>query len=221
MLACYFVVANSLQFGRRRQCRRFKDFCLFFNFLRCFFCFESPPPRLLQFNPLDFLKSCGFVSRKKAMSLSKSETILPQKKINLREIGALESGKMSEDFDDFDLDLEVPPTVSELLPDKNNIIRGQIHGYAVGRKLMPGRYGAVYEVLRENDGRAFAAKLEVVDHGFTGLNMEYKILKAASKANLEQIPVLVDRGKIEARFKFLVIPLVSFFRFFLLTLFDG
>ena len=114
-------------------------------------------------------------------------------------------------FDDFDLDLEVAPSVSELLPEKNNIIQGQNSAYAVGRKLMPGRYGAVYEVLRHSDGRAFAAKLEVVDHGFTGLNMEFKVLKAAAKANLTQIPAFIDRGKIEDHFKFIIIPLVSYF----------
>jgi serine/threonine protein kinase len=138
--------------------------------------------------------------------------VLKLRKINLRNLYALEAGiKMSggEEFDDFDIDLEVPPTVSELLPFKNNIIQGQESSYAIGRKLMPGRYGAVYEVLRKNDGRPFAAKLEVVDHGFTGLNMEYKVLKAATKANLQQIPALIDRGKIESRFKFIVLQLLG------------
>uniref|UniRef100_A0AC34FH05 Protein kinase domain-containing protein n=1 Tax=Panagrolaimus sp. ES5 TaxID=591445 RepID=A0AC34FH05_9BILA len=142
--------------------------------------------------------------------INSEENVVFLRKINLRKLEALETGmSASEEFDDFDIDLEVPPTVSELLPFKNNIIQGQENSYAVGRKLMPGRYGAIYEVLRKNDGRPFAAKLEVVDHGFTGLNMEYKVLKAASKANLEQIPLLIDRGKIEARFKFIVIQLLG------------
>lgn len=42
--------------------------------------------------------------------------------------------------------LDVSPSVSDKLPNTNNIIKGQEFSYAVGRKIAPGRYGAVYEV---------------------------------------------------------------------------
>lgn len=36
--------------------------------------------------------------------------------------------------------------VSDRLPNTNNMIRGQKDTYAVGKKIAPGKYGAVYEV---------------------------------------------------------------------------
>jgi hypothetical protein len=50
---------------------------------------------------------------------------------------------------------DVSPSVSDKLPNTNNVIKGQEFSYAVGRKIAPGRYGAVYEVcflviLRKN-----------------------------------------------------------------------
>jgi hypothetical protein len=66
--------------------------------------------------------------------------------------------------------------IAERLPNRNNVIRGQKHSYCVGKKLAQGRFGAVYEVLRRGDGKHFAAKLEVCDSHFHGLNVGYKIL---------------------------------------------
>uniref|UniRef100_A0AC34Q8W5 Protein kinase domain-containing protein n=1 Tax=Panagrolaimus sp. JU765 TaxID=591449 RepID=A0AC34Q8W5_9BILA len=142
-------------------------------------------------------------------------------KINLRQIGALENPAMSSE-DNFD-DFEESPSVSDLLPEKNNVIRGQKNAYAVGRKLAPGRFGAVYEVLRKSDGRfgavyevlrksdgrQFAAKLEVCTESFNGLNMDYKVLKAAEKSKCSQFAELVDRGKIDGHFKFIVIQMLG------------
>jgi len=124
------------------------------------------------------------------------------RKINLKAIGALEDPSMS--WEDFFDEIEESPGVSDLLPEKNNVIRGQSNAYAVGRKLAPGRYGAVYEVLRRSDGKPFAAKLEVCNQSFNGLNMDYKVLKAAEKANCRYFCQLIDRGKIEDHFKFMV-----------------
>lgn len=71
--------------------------------------------------------------------------------------------------------------IAEKLPSRNNIIRGQKHSYAVGHKIAQGRFGAVYEVLRRGDGKHFAAKLEVCDSHFHGLNVWN--FKASLKAN--------------------------------------
>lgn len=40
--------------------------------------------------------------------------------------------------------------VAERLPSTNNIIRGQKDSYAIGKKISSGKYGAVYEVFKEN-----------------------------------------------------------------------
>jgi len=37
--------------------------------------------------------------------------------------------------------------VASRLPSSNNVVRGQRDAYAVGKKIAPGKYGAVYEVL--------------------------------------------------------------------------
>uniref|UniRef100_A0A7E4VVE2 non-specific serine/threonine protein kinase n=1 Tax=Panagrellus redivivus TaxID=6233 RepID=A0A7E4VVE2_PANRE len=141
------------------------------------------------------------------------------RKIDLRAISALETTnnnvvKMSSNSSiadsDLDFDVDVTPCASELLPSKNNLIRGAKYSYSVGRKIMPGRYGAVYEVLRSNDGKPFAAKLEICDTGFSGLNYDYKVLKAAEKKGCaEHFATLIDRGKIEGHFKFLVMPMLG------------
>ncbi|KAE9550219.1 hypothetical protein FO519_006564 [Halicephalobus sp. NKZ332] len=123
-------------------------------------------------------------------------------KINLKAIGALENPSMS--WEEFFDEIEDIPGVSELLPEKNNVIRGQTNAYAVGRKLAPGRYGAIFEVLRKSDGRQFVAKLEVCEQSFNGINMDYKVLKAAEKAKCKYFCQLIDRGKIEGHFKFVV-----------------
>uniref|UniRef100_A0A915E5C9 Protein kinase domain-containing protein n=1 Tax=Ditylenchus dipsaci TaxID=166011 RepID=A0A915E5C9_9BILA len=102
--------------------------------------------------------------------------------------------------------------VSERLPSTNNMIRGQKDSYAVGRKIAPGKFGAVYEVLRRVDGKRFAAKLEICDVSSNALNMDYIVLKAASKqrsTTVSHFCQLVDRGKIEGHFKFLVMKLLG------------
>lgn len=66
---------------------------------------------------------------------------------------------------------EASSGIAEKLPNRNNVIRGQQHSYAVGKKLAHGRFGAVYEVLRRGDGKHFVAKLEVCDSHFHGLNV--------------------------------------------------
>uniref|UniRef100_A0A914CVT8 non-specific serine/threonine protein kinase n=1 Tax=Acrobeloides nanus TaxID=290746 RepID=A0A914CVT8_9BILA len=104
---------------------------------------------------------------------------------------------------------DVSPSVSDKLPNTNNVIKGQEFSYAVGRKIAPGRYGAVYEVLRKSDGKPFAAKLEVCDLHFHGLNTDYIVLKAANKADCKHFCRLIDRGKIERHFKFLVMQMLG------------
>uniref|UniRef100_A0AC35TR19 Protein kinase domain-containing protein n=1 Tax=Rhabditophanes sp. KR3021 TaxID=114890 RepID=A0AC35TR19_9BILA len=92
----------------------------------------------------------------------------------------------------------------ELLPKANNVIRGEKDSYAIGKKLAPGRHGAVFEVLRRKDGKRFAAKLEIIDSGFNGIHVDYMVLKLAQKKEMKRIPQLIDRGKIENHFKFIV-----------------
>jgi hypothetical protein len=65
-------------------------------------------------------------------------------------------------------------------------------------------------VLRKSDGKPFAAKLEVCDLHFHGLNTDYIVLKAANKAGCKHFCRLLDRGKIERHFKFIVMQMVIF-----------
>ncbi|CAD5231904.1 unnamed protein product [Bursaphelenchus xylophilus] len=104
---------------------------------------------------------------------------------------------------------EASSFVTEKLPHTNNVIRGQENVYSVGRKIASGRYGAVYEVLRRGDGKHFAAKLEVSDTHFHGLNMDYNVLKEANKAKLAHFCQLIDRGKIEGHFKFMIMQMLG------------
>ncbi|KAK0412755.1 hypothetical protein QR680_006387 [Steinernema hermaphroditum] len=110
------------------------------------------------------------------------------------------SSVMSEDRDDSSNN----SLVEDRLPDTNNMIQGQQFKFAVGHKLSPGRYGAVYEVLRKTDGKEFAAKLEVCDMHFHGLHIEWNVLKEAARQRCVHFPSLVDRGKIDGHFKFIV-----------------
>lgn len=71
---------------------------------------------------------------------------------------------------------EASSLIGDKLPNTNNVIRGQNGYYAVGRKISQGRFGAVYEVLRRGDGKHLAAKLEVCDSHFHGLNVNVKRL---------------------------------------------
>ncbi|CAD5224474.1 unnamed protein product [Bursaphelenchus okinawaensis] len=104
---------------------------------------------------------------------------------------------------------EASSFVTDKLPHTNNVIRGQEHAYSVGRKIAPGRYGAVYEVLRRGDGKHFAAKLEISDSHFHGLNMDYNVLRDANRAKLTHFCQLIDRGKIEGHFKFMVMQMLG------------
>ena len=125
--------------------------------------------------------------------------------------------------------------VASRLPHTNNVIRGQLGAYSVGRKLSAGRYGAVYEVsgsaaflffverrrwrecnrltnfqvLRRGDGKHLAAKLEVCDTHFHGLNQDFVVLRNANRVGLSHFCQLYDRGKIENHFKFIVMQMVN------------
>ncbi|KAI6230221.1 putative serine/threonine-protein kinase [Aphelenchoides fujianensis] len=104
---------------------------------------------------------------------------------------------------------EASSHVADRLPNRNHVIRGQAHSYTIGKKIAHGRYGAVYEVLRRGDGRHLAAKLEVCDSHFHGLNMDYIVLRNANRSGLKYMCQLIDRGKIEGHFKFMVMQLLD------------
>lgn len=55
----------------------------------------------------------------------------------------------SDDPNSFEIE-DNSSLVAELLPSTNNIIRGQKDSYAIGKKISSGKYGAVYEVFKEN-----------------------------------------------------------------------
>ncbi|MFH4980763.1 hypothetical protein AB6A40_007472 [Gnathostoma spinigerum] len=97
--------------------------------------------------------------------------------------------------------------VERLLPSRNQLIKGKESSYAVARKISQGRYGAVFEVLRQNDGRRFAAKLEVCETHSHGLHLDYTVLCQAMKANAVHFPRFIDRGKIEGHFRFVVMTM--------------
>uniref|UniRef100_A0A1I7XNB6 non-specific serine/threonine protein kinase n=1 Tax=Heterorhabditis bacteriophora TaxID=37862 RepID=A0A1I7XNB6_HETBA len=95
------------------------------------------------------------------------------------------------------------------LPSTNNLIKGKDGQYAVGKKLAQGRYGAVYEVLRKSDGKALACKLEICEAHSHGLDMDYTIMHLAAKRGCDHLLRMIDRGKIEEHFKFIVMPLLG------------
>uniref|UniRef100_A0A914S6X2 Protein kinase domain-containing protein n=1 Tax=Parascaris equorum TaxID=6256 RepID=A0A914S6X2_PAREQ len=87
------------------------------------------------------------------------------------------------------------PDVESRLPDKNCLIRGKNYAFAIGRRIAQGRFGAVYEVI--------------CDTHFHGLHLDYAVLSQASKANCKHFISLIDRGKIEGHFKFVIMGMVS------------
>ncbi|KAM3717301.1 putative serine/threonine-protein kinase [Dirofilaria immitis] len=99
--------------------------------------------------------------------------------------------------------------VLDRLPQRNVLIKGRNFEFAIGRLISQGRFGAVYEVLRRTDGKRFAAKLEMCDAHFHGLNMDYIVLLKASKIICEHIAGLIDQGKIEGHFKFIVMKMLG------------
>ncbi|RCN33745.1 hypothetical protein ANCCAN_20425 [Ancylostoma caninum] len=100
-------------------------------------------------------------------------------------------------------------SIDDKLPSTNNLIRGKEGQYAVGRKLAQGRYGAVFEVLRKSDGKAFACKLEICGPNSHGLDMDYVVMSQVVKKGCNHLVRMIDRGKIEDHFKFLIMPLVN------------
>ncbi|KAF8387378.1 hypothetical protein PRIPAC_76520 [Pristionchus pacificus] len=96
------------------------------------------------------------------------------------------------------------------LPGKNQMIRGKDAAYSIGKMINRGRFGAIYEVLRKRDGKRFAAKLEVCETHSHGIDMDYSVLKKASKEEgREMMPSLIDRGKIADHFRFIIITLMG------------
>lgn len=63
-------------------------------------------------------------------------------------------------------------------------------------------------MLRRTDGKRFAAKIEICDEHSHGLNMDYVVLLQASKQTYEHIAGLIDQGRIEGHFKFIVMKMV-------------
>lgn len=63
--------------------------------------------------------------------------------------------------------------------------------------------------MRKNDGKRFVAKLELCDVKSNALNMEYIVYKESTKFKLSYLPELIDCGKIEGHFKFLILKMVS------------
>ncbi|EPB68250.1 hypothetical protein ANCCEY_12656 [Ancylostoma ceylanicum] len=116
-------------------------------------------------------------------------------------------------------------SIDDKLPSTNNLIRGKEGQYAVGRKLAQGRYGAVFElslrhsspgqrqtlakVLRKSDGKAFACKLEICGPNSHGLDMDYVVMSQVAKKGCNHLVRMIDRGKIEDHFKFLIMPLLG------------
>ncbi|CAI4231295.1 unnamed protein product [Auanema sp. JU1783] len=111
------------------------------------------------------------------------------------------------DIDSVEHSTSSSSSIDEKLPSRNNLIRGREGVYAVGKTIAQGRYGAVYEVLRKRDGKPFACKLEVCDTHSHGLDMDYTLMNIASKRGSEHLNWMIDRGKIEEHFKFLIMPL--------------
>ncbi|VDN06801.1 unnamed protein product [Thelazia callipaeda] len=99
--------------------------------------------------------------------------------------------------------------ITNRLPSKNVLIKGKDFEFAIGKMISRGRFGAVYEVLRRTDGKRFAAKLEMCESHFHGINMDYTILQQALKVGCKYIVELVDRGKIENHFKFIVMKMLG------------
>ncbi|CAG9540177.1 unnamed protein product [Cercopithifilaria johnstoni] len=99
--------------------------------------------------------------------------------------------------------------ISNQLPDKNVLIKGKNFEFAIGRLISQGRFGAVYEVLRRTDGKRFSAKLEICDKHSHGLDMDYIVLLQASKMSCEHIATLIDQGKIEGHFKFIIMKMLG------------
>uniref|UniRef100_A0A8R1HNI8 non-specific serine/threonine protein kinase n=1 Tax=Caenorhabditis japonica TaxID=281687 RepID=A0A8R1HNI8_CAEJA len=100
-------------------------------------------------------------------------------------------------------------SIEDKLPTKNCLIRGKDGVYAVGRKISQGRYGAVYEVLRRADGKPFACKLEICEAHSHGLDQDYSVMNKAAKRGAENLVRMIDRGKIEEHFKFIIMPLLG------------
>ncbi|CAD6197942.1 unnamed protein product [Caenorhabditis auriculariae] len=100
-------------------------------------------------------------------------------------------------------------SIDDKLPAKNCLIRGKDGVYAVGRKIAQGRFGAVYEVLRRSDGKPFACKLEICEVHSHGLDMDYTVMHKAAKKGADHLLRMIDRGKIEEHFKFIIMPLLG------------
>ncbi|PAV66216.1 hypothetical protein WR25_11760 isoform B [Diploscapter pachys] len=100
-------------------------------------------------------------------------------------------------------------SIEDKLPTKNCLIRGKEGQYAIGRKIAQGRYGAVFEVLRKSDGKRLACKLEVCETHSHGLDQDYVIMNKGAKKGCQYLIHMLDRGKIEEYFKFIIMPLLG------------
>ncbi|CAB3404797.1 unnamed protein product [Caenorhabditis bovis] len=95
-------------------------------------------------------------------------------------------------------------------PEKGeNRIESSKGSYEIGDELGQGSFGAVFRVRREADGKYYAMKCESVHVKKQILAHEARVLQSLNMLNSVHFVELVDRGKVNNRFLFLILKLVG------------
>ncbi|CAD5235019.1 unnamed protein product [Bursaphelenchus xylophilus] len=97
---------------------------------------------------------------------------------------------------------------NEKLPKDGEMLRTRHTEYEIVKLLGKGGFGAVFEV-KSKDGQLFAAKCETCDVKKRVLSMDGRVLRGAVMIKSPHFCTIVDRGKVEGRFRFLVMKLVG------------
>ncbi|CAD5225912.1 unnamed protein product [Bursaphelenchus xylophilus] len=97
---------------------------------------------------------------------------------------------------------------NEKLPQNGEMLRTRRNEYEIVKLLGKGGFGAVYEV-KSKEGELFAAKCETIDVKKQVLTMDCRVLRGAFMIKSPHFCTIIDRGKVEGRFRYLVMKLVG------------
>ncbi|KAK0416272.1 hypothetical protein QR680_012391 [Steinernema hermaphroditum] len=98
---------------------------------------------------------------------------------------------------------------ADKLPTPGEVIQSKRNNYEVVKMMGKGGFGAVYQVKRQKGDDLLAMKCETCDVKKAVLSMDCKVLRGALIIQSPHFCAVQDRGKVEGRFRFLIMKLVG------------
>ncbi|CAD5223724.1 unnamed protein product [Bursaphelenchus okinawaensis] len=99
--------------------------------------------------------------------------------------------------------------LNDKLPQAGEVLRTRRNEYEIIKLLGKGGFGAVYEVKNKADTELYAVKCETADVKKQVLSMDCRVLRGAFMIKSPHFCTIIDRGKVDNRFRYLVMKLVG------------